>query len=497
MNRRASGILLHITSLPSSHGIGDLGPGAYKFADFLVEAKQSLWQILPLNPIDPASGNSPYQSPSAFAGNPLLISPELMVKDGWLGEADLQSHPEFKQGWVDYGAVIAYKQRLFDAAYARFKGKGRHYEYERFRSENAYWLDHHALFKALKGYFGKAWIEWPHDIRDRKPKALQPLKKKLHREIEAEKFLQYLFYQQWLGLKDYCNQRGIQIFGDIPIYVIHDSADVWANPELFNLDDGGYPAAVAGVPPDYFSDTGQLWGNPLYHWSRLRETGYTWWINRIAHNAKYLDLIRVDHFRGLVGYWEVPAGEANAINGRWVEAPAEDFFNTLLKRFPRLPIIAEDLGVITPDVREIMHRFDLPGMKVLLFAFGDDLATNPYIPHNLPRNCVLYTGTHDNNTARGWFEREAGPETKERLAQYLGREVSAERIHWELIRLAMMSVANMAIFPMQDMLGLGEDARMNRPATAQGNWLWQLAPEQLTSALAKELLEITEVYGRA
>lgn len=496
MNRRASGILLHITSLPSSHGIGDLGPGAYKFADFLVEAKQSLWQILPLNPIDPASGNSPYQSPSAFAGNPLLISPELMVKDGWLGEADLQSHPEFKQGWVDYGAVIAYKQRLFDAAYARFKGKGTHYEYERFRSENAYWLDHHALFKALKGYFGKAWIEWPHDIRDRKPKALQPLKKKLHREIEAEKFLQYLFYQQWLGLKDYCNQRGIQIFGDIPIYVIHDSADVWANPELFNLDDGGYPAAVAGVPPDYFSDTGQLWGNPLYHWSRLRETGYTWWINRIAHNAKYLDLIRVDHFRGLVGYWEVPAGEANAINGRWVEAPAEDFFNTLLKRFPRLPIIAEDLGVITPDVREIMHRFDLPGMKVLLFAFGDDLATNPYIPHNLPRNCVLYTGTHDNNTARGWFEREATPEIKERLFRYLGREVPVEGIHWELIRLAMMSVANTVIIPMQDILGLGEGARMNRPATTEANWQWRLSPELLTSSLGDMLRAMTECYGR-
>jgi len=497
MNRRGSGILLHITSLPSSHGVGDLGPGAYRFADFLVEAKQSLWQILPLNPVDPANGNSPYQSPSAFAGNPSLISPEFMVRDGWLVEADLEGPPKFEKGRADYRAVIEYKRRLFDAAYGRFKGNRKQYEYEQFCSENAYWLDDHALFKALKGYFGKAWVEWPRDIRDRKPKAFQSLKNELQHKIEVEKFLQYLFYQQWLALKDYCNQRGIQIFGDIPIYVIHDSADVWANRELFDLDDRGDPSAVAGVPPDYFSETGQLWGNPLYRWDRLRETGYTWWIKRIAHNAKYLDLVRVDHFRGFVGYWEVPAGEPNAINGRWVEAPAEDFFNTLLKRFPKLPIIAEDLGVITPDVREIMHRFDLPGMKVLLFAFGDDLATNPYIPHNLPRNCVIYTGTHDNNTVRGWFEREAAPETKERLVRYLGREVSVERIHWELIRLAMMSVANMAIFPMQDILGLGEEARMNRPATVQGNWQWRLVPEQLTPTLAAKLLEITEVYGRA
>jgi 4-alpha-glucanotransferase len=497
MNRRASGILLHITSLPSSQGTGDLGPGSYRFADFLVEAKQSLWQILPLNPVDPANGNSPYQSRSAFAGNPFLISPEFMVRDGWLVEADLQGLPEFEKGRVDYSATIAYKQRLFDAAYERFKEKGKQYEYERFCSENAYWLDDHALFKALKGHFGKAWVEWPHNIRDRKPKALQPLENELHHKIQAEKFLQYLFYQQWFALKDYCNQRGIHIFGDIPIYVIHDSVDAWANRELFDLDDTGNPSAVAGVPPDYFSETGQLWGNPLYRWDRLRETGYTWWITRIAHNAMYLDLVRIDHFRGFVGYWAVPAGEANAINGRWVEAPAEDFFNRLLKRLPKLPIIAEDLGVITPDVREIMHRFDLPGMKVLLFAFGDNLATNPYIPHNLPRNCVIYTGTHDNNTVRGWFEQEAAPETKERLVRYLGREVSVEQIHWELIRLAMMSVANMAIFPMQDILGLGEEARMNRPATTQGNWQWQLVPEQLTAALAKELREITEVYGRA
>ena len=312
-----------------------------------------------------------------------------------------------------------------------------------------------------------------------------------------QKFLQYVFFQQWNSLRSYCNQRGIQIFGDIPIYVEHDGVDVWTNPELFKLDNGKKPQVVAGVPPDYFSETGQRWGNPIYRWDVLKDTGYAWWIRRLQHNIKLFDLIRIDHFRGFVGYWQVPAGEANAINGRWVEAPAEDFLNALLRRFPQLPIIAEDLGVITPDVREIMHRFELPGMKVLLFAFGDDLPTNPYIPHNLPRNCVLYTGTHDNNTTRGWFEREAAPEIKERLFRYLGREVPAEYIHWELIRLAMMSVANMVIFPMQDILGLGEEARMNRPATSQGNWQWQLSPEQLTPSLAERLLGMTELYGRA
>jgi len=498
MLRRGSGILLHITSLPSSYGIGDMGPWSYRFADFLGEAKQSLWQILPLNPTEPAYGNSPYQSKSAFAGNPLLISPELMVRDGLLKETDLGTLPESPKGRVNYDNAVAYKEKLFDVAYGRFIQTSPGHEYEEFSAKHAFWLDDFALFKVLKIRFsGKVWTEWPQEIRDRQPEALQALIKELHKGIEREKFLQFLFFRQWISLKDYCNQRGIQIFGDIPIYVIHDSVDVWANPELFKLDDHMEPSVVAGVPPDYFSETGQLWGNPIYRWDRLRESGYSWWIRRMGHNSKLSDFVRVDHFRGLVGYWEVPADEENAVNGRWVEAPAEDFFNTLLKRFPQLPIVAEDLGVITPDVREIMHRFDLPGMKVLLFAFGDDLPTNPYVPHNLPRNCVIYTGTHDNNTVKGWFEREATPEIKKRLFQYLGREVPVEKVHWELIRIAMMSVANMAIFPMQDILGLGEEARMNRPATTEGNWQWQLLPEQLTPHLTQRLLEMTEIYGRA
>jgi len=431
MRRRGSGILLHITSLPSPYGVGDMGPGAYQFADFLVETKQSIWQILPLNPTDLAHGNSPYQSVSAFAGNPLLISPELMLRQGFLAQSDVENVPGYQIRPLDYPSVIASKEHIFRVAYERFRQGGKRHEYERFCAENSSWLDDFTLFISLRDHFsGKSWTEWPQEIRDRQPEALESLKDELHDALEKARFLQYVFFEQWHSLKAYCNHRGIQIFGDIPIYAIHDSADVWANPELFTLDDERKPSVVAGVPPDYFSETGQLWGNPVYRWDVLRERGYGWWIQRLQHNIKLFDLVRIDHFRGLVGYWVVPAGEKNAVNGQWVEAPAEDFLNALLRRFPQLPIIAEDLGVITPDVREIMHRFDLPGMKVLLFAFGEDLPKNPYIPHNLEKNCVLYTGTHDNNTARGWFERDANLEVKKRLFHYLGREVQAEKIHW-------------------------------------------------------------------
>jgi len=498
MRKRGSGILLHITSLPSPYGIGDLGPEAYRFADFLTEAKQCFWQILPLSPTDPTHGNSPYQSISAFAGNPLLISPDLMVRDGLITQSDVDTLPDYPKDGVDYGAVISLKDKLFYLAHERFQRGSNRHEYEKFCARNSFWLDDFSLFMALGAHFsGKAWTEWPQEVRDRNPEALESLRNKLHGAIEKAKFLQHVFFQQWHSLKAYCNQRGIQIFGDIHIYVIHDSADVWANSGLFKLDDERKPSVVAGVPPDYFSETGQLWGNPIYRWDVLKDTGYAWWSQRLQHTIKLFDLIRIDHFRGFIGYWEVPAGETNAVNGRWDEAPGEDFFNALLRRFPQLPIIAEDLGVITPDVREIMHRFDLPGMKVLLFAFGEDLPANPYIPHNLERNCVLYTGTHDNNTARGWFEREASLETKKRLFHYLGREVQADEIHWEMIRLAMMSVASMVIFPMQDILGFGEEARMNRPATSDGNWKWRLLADQITPNLTKNLLEMTEIYGRS
>ncbi len=497
MKRRGSGILLHITSLPSPYGIGDMGPWAYKFADFLSQAKQHYWQILPLNPVDPIYGNSPYHSISAFANNLLLISPELMVQDGFLSRKDLEPVPNFPQRKVDYHKVIAYKENLFRIAYERFKNS-KEKKFLKFDKENAHWLEDFAQFIAFRESFKRqVWSDWPQEIRDRQPKALQTLSKNLHERIEMEKFLQYVFHKQWFSLKEYCNKKDIQIFGDMPIYVDYDSVDVWTDPGMFKLNDAGKPSFVAGVPPDYFSETGQLWGNPVYKWDVLKERKYGWWMKRIKHNLKLFNMVRIDHFRGLIAYWEVAASEKNAINGKWVEAPAEDFFNVLLEQFPDSSIIAEDLGIITPDVKEIMDRFGFPGMKVLLFAFGDDLATNPYVPHNHVKKCVLYTGTHDNNTIRGWFENEITQEVKNKFFQYLGRKVSAQDVHWELIRLGMMSVANMVIFPMQDILGLGEEDRMNRPSTAKGNWEWKLLPEQITPSVEQSLLEMTEIYGRA
>ncbi len=498
MLRRGSGILLHITSLPSPFGIGDLGPCAYRFADFLAEAKQGFWQILPLNPTDPVYDNSPYHSISAFASNPLLISPELMVRDGLLDEADIELLPNREK--VDYDSAIAYKRKLFHPAYERFKERGNSCEYERFCSDNAHWLDDFALFIALKSRFhGKAWSEWSDEIRDREADTLKSLEEdgELHDRIEMEKFIQYIFIQQWNSLKSYCNQRCIHIIGDIPIYVDYDSVDLWTNPEIFKLDDEKKPYVVSGVPPDYFSETGQLWGNPVYRWDVLKERGYDWLVQRIKHNLKLFDYVRIDHFRVFVAYWEVPAGEKTAICGKWAPVPAMDFFDTLTRKVASTSIIAEDLGLITADVREIMNIFDFPGMRVILFAFGEGLPTNPYIPHNVVRNCVLYTGTHDINTVRGWFEMEATPEDKRRLFQYLGREVPVKELHWELIRLAMMSVANLTIMPVQDILGLGGGARMNLPATSDGNWRWRLLPEQLTSSHARKLLGMTEIYRRA
>jgi len=495
MKQRGSGILLHITSLPSPYGIGDMGPWAYRFADFLSQTKQRFWQILPLNPTDPIYGNSPYHSISAFANSLLMISPERMVDDGFLSREDLKPVPDFPQRRIDYRQVIAYKEKLFHSAYERFKER-KNSEYEQFCSENGHWLEDFALFIALKAHFkGQIWSDWPQEIRDRQPEALQNMKKQLQERIKREKFLQYVFLKQWFSLKEYCNQRDIQIFGDMPIYVDYDSVDVWMAPEMFKLDESKRPLFVAGVPPDYFSETGQLWGNPVYRWDALKEKRYDWWMKRIKHNLKLFNLVRIDHFRGLVAYWEVPAGENTAINGKWVEAPAEDFFKVLLEQFPDSPIIAEDLGIITPDVREHMDRFGFPGMKILLFAFGDD-AKNPYLPHNHVKNCVLYTGTHDNNTVRGWFDNEASPAIKKRLLRYLGREVPAEEINWELIRIVMMSVANMVIFPMQDVLGLGEKDRMNRPSTPKDNWEWRLLPDQITLSLSERLREMTEMYGR-
>ncbi|HEY3304986.1 MAG TPA: 4-alpha-glucanotransferase [Candidatus Binatia bacterium] len=495
---RASGVLLHITSLPSPFGIGDLGPWAYRFADFLAAERQTYWQILPLAPTDPVRGNSPYDSRSAFAGNPLIISPELLLREDWLRPEDLEEHPPFARERVQYEIVTAYKARLLDKVFQRYQNRAAlDGGFEKFCDQNAGWLEDYSLFTALKARFdGAPWPDWPEPLRDREKSALTQWKKKCREEMKKEKLFQYLFFQQWSALKEYANGKKILFVGDLPIYVSGDSADVWANPHLFKLDKAKRPTVVAGVPPDYFSATGQLWGNPVYRWDALKETNYAWWFKRLRHNLACFDRVRLDHFRGFVAYWEVPAGERTAKNGRWVKAASDDFFAGLVLQFHGLPFFVEDLGLITPDVRKVMKRFGFAGMKLLLFAFGDDMASNPYAVHNHEKNSVVYTGTHDNNTVKGWFLEEASADDRERLCAYVGHKVAAEMAHWELIRLCFMSVADTAIIPMQDLLGLGSEARMNRPATTEGNWAWRFIPEQITSSLSAELSKLAEIYGR-
>ncbi len=497
MDRRGSGVLLHISSLPSPYGIGDLGPKAYDFADFLATSRQRVWQILPLNPTDLAFDNSPYHSYSAFAFNPLFISPDLLAEESLLDRRDLKGLPEFPDERVDFRSVRQFKRKTLHSAYENFKKNGNMEDFEKFCIENASWLDDYSLFTVLKSRFGtQSWSEWPPEIRNRESEALNTVQKELQEELRKAKFLQYVFDKQWKRLKGYCNQKGVLIFGDLPIYVVYDSADLWLYPELFKLDSRRKPYVVAGVPPDYFSKTGQLWGNPLYRWDVLKRTRYDWWIRRMEHNLRLFDWVRLDHFRGFVGYWEVPAKERTAINGKWMQAPAMDFFRELKRRFRALPVVAEDLGIITPDVKEVMERFNFPGMKILLFAFGEDNPEHPYLPHTYKKNCLVYTGTHDNNTVKGWFKSEATPEDRKRLFRYLGKTVSEKDVHWEFIELGMMSAANTFIVPIQDVLGLGEEARMNKPATRRGNWCWRLLSERLTLSLAEKLAEMTETYGR-
>lgn len=493
MKRRGSGILLHITSLPSPYGIGDMGPEAYFFADYLAEFEQSYWQILPLAPTLP--GLSPYSSPSAFAGNPLLISPEFLIREGMI---ERHIVPGFPDGHLDLRPVAIYKEGIFREAFHKFR---QGYEPEglgKFRHENTGWLDDYAFYEALKVEFrGAPWYDWPREIRDRRAKAVKYWTSKLNEAMEYEIFLQYIFDLQWKELMEYCGEFGIQIIGDIPFYVALDSAEVWANPRVFKLDREKRPAFVSGVPPDYFSRTGQLWGNPVYNWSWLRESGYAWWINRMRKSLERCHVLRIDHFRGFVSSWEVPAGQKTAVKGKWADAPGDDFFRALIKYIPNPALIAEDLGYITADVRELLGKLGLPGMKVLLFAFGEDIENNPYIPHNVGENSVIYTGTHDNNTSRGWFEEEASDADKERLFSYLGRKVNARRINWELLRLAMGSVSSIAVFPMQDILGLGADSRMNDPAGNHPSWQWRLKPGELDRKAGERLRELTRLYGRA
>jgi 4-alpha-glucanotransferase len=499
MDRRGSGILLHVTSLPSLFGIGDLGPQAFKFVDFLCETHQTFWQVLPLNPTSLVSGSSPYASFSAFAGNTLLISPEKLVDTELLDRKDILKFPGHQKLEVDFQFVIKEKNRLLKMAFEKFKIHFNKYtkEYARFCRENNFWLEEYACFITFKAnYEDVVWSDWPEEIRNRANGPLLSLRTKLCEETNYQKFLQYIFYKQWDELKEYANDKGIKIIGDIPYYVNYDSAEVWTNPHLFKLDSQKKPSHVAGVPPDYFSETGQLWGNPVYDWVTMKKNNYNWWIQRITQNLKLYDIIRIDHFRGFLAYWEVPASQTTAINGQWVKVPGADLFHQFQRTFPSLPILAEDLGVITDDVRELMSQFNLPGMRVLVFAFDKNLPSNAYAPHNHIKNCVVYTGTHDNNTVKGWFLEETDKGDKKRIYNYLGRKPAPSQINWEMIRLAMMSVANLVIFPLQDILGLNSDCRMNKPATLEGNWKWRLQSSQLTSRVRRRLRDMTILFGR-
>jgi 4-alpha-glucanotransferase len=493
---RSIGLLLHPTSLPERHGIGELGEEAYTFVDWLVDSGQSIWQVLPLGPT--GYGDSPYQSFSSFAGNPLLISLGALINDGYLSGPDLAVLEKvFPVHVVDFGPVINWKSALLRRAALSFKQSrqpGQQAEFQHFCSENAGWLDDYALFAALKEHFeGTVWNAWPRDIARRAPRAREKWSKTLSASIQELKFQQWQFFRQWRALKAYANRNGIRMFGDVPIFVAHDSADVWSHPEQFYLDDAGNPTVVAGVPPDYFSASGQLWGNPLYRWDVMAQRGFDWWIERMRWTLSNFDIVRTDHFRGFEAYWEVPVSAKTAVKGRWVPGPGSALFDAVLEALPGAAqqIVAEDLGVITPPVIALRERYGFPGMKILQFAFGPG-ADNP-LPHTFERNSVVYTGTHDNDTAMGWFANTSA-QARLHALEYMGTD--GHDFAWDLIRLGSMSVAHTFIVPMQDVLSLGSEARMNFPSKARGNWGWRMAAGAATPKLAGRLRKLTEVYGR-
>jgi len=488
---RSGGILMHPTSLPGPHGIGDLGPQAYRFADFLIASGCKLWQVLPLGPT--GYGDSPYQCFSAFAGNPYLISPELLLRDGLLEGTDLNDMPEFDSSRVEYGRFIPWKLNLLQKAFERYQARPESLraEVDAFHAEQASWLDDYALFMALKdAYGGGAWSGWPAEVRRRDAKAMAEARQSLEASISRFVFYQFLFFKQWNALRMYANERGIRIIGDIPIFVAGDSADVWANPDLFSLDGDGNPTVVAGVPPDVFSNLGQLWGNPLYRWDEHKRTGYAWWIARLKATLGMVDIIRLDHFRGFAGYYAIPAGNDTAEHGEWKPGPGADFFHAVRSALgSELPIIAEDLGIITPDVVAIREEFGLPGMRILQFGFsGPD---NPFLPRNYVRNCVAYTGTHDNDTSLGWLGAASQAE-REFALRYLHSD--GQDFAWDMIRAIWSSVAMFAVAPMQDVLALGGEARMNYPSRLGGNWEWRMKDGDLNEELAKRMKEINYLY---
>lgn len=526
---RSSGILLHPTSFPGKYGIGDLGEEAYKFIDFLKKAKQSLWQILPIGPT--SYGDSPYQSFSAFAGNLLLISPDLLVEEGYLTKEDIAQVPDFPKNKVDFGKVTKYKKELFKKAYEGFKKNASNEQkiaYSKFCYENIDWLEDYSLFVSLKDYFinkrtyegknaeykafkkecttinekifddyyfGAVWSTWPAELAARREDVLKEWKTELSEEMRTYKFLQYEFARQWKKLKAYANENEIKIIGDIPIFVAYDSADVWANPELFYLDSKGFPTVVAGVPPDYFSETGQLWGNPLYNWEIHKQNGYKWWIKRIKNMLNLVDILRIDHFRGFDEYWAVLAGEETAINGEWLKGPNVDLFNAIEKELGKLPIIAEDLGILTDSVCQMRDTLGFPGMKILQFAFyaDDKYRTNDYLPHNLTKNSVIYSGTHDNDTTKGWYANSDDLDM-DIVRRYMN--INGDNIAWDFIRLACSTVCDIAIHTMQDIMNLGSEARMNTPGTMSGNWQWRYTEDMLRDDFANGLAYICDIFGR-
>ena len=492
---RSAGIVLHPTSLPGKYGIGELGKEAKQWIDVLEAAGQTLWQVMPLGPT--GYGDSPYQSFSAFAGNPYLISIDNLIEQEFLRKTDLENMPDFLASSVDFGPVIAWKLQILSLAYERFglvADAASFSSFDAFCQREAYWLDDYALFMACKeANDGKQWTAWDVELRTRNPETLTEWQNRLEEPILKQKFWQWLFYSQWQDLHDYAASKGVSIIGDIPIFVSMDSADTWANPELFFLDEQGEPTVVAGVPPDYFSETGQRWGNPLYRWDVLEKTGYAWWEKRIRAVLNQVDIVRIDHFRGFEAYWEIPASEETAVKGTWVKGGGQPFFDAMRDAFgDELAIIAEDLGVITPEVEALRDDNNLPGMQILQFAFSTD-ADNLYLPHNYPRNSVVYTGTHDNDTTAGWYATATIKE-QDLARRYLGRDGS--NIAWDMIRLAYASPAVLALTTLQDILNLGSEARFNTPGVAAGNWSWRFSFDDIEPWMVETLKDISLVYGR-
>ncbi|MCS6807941.1 MAG: 4-alpha-glucanotransferase [Bacteroidota bacterium] len=494
---RSSGILAHITSLPCRFGIGDMGPSAYQFVDFLHAARQRLWQVLPLTPT--GYGNSPYYSYSAMAGNFLLISPDMLKQQGYLSDDDIASIPSFPDQRVDFARVIPYKMSLLEKAFTHFTQRASSTdkaEFERFCAENSSWLPDFALFVALKNgkYHGEPWNTWSKADRMREPNAMNAARKQYAHLIELHTFLQYEFRKQWKALRSYANSKGIALVGDIPIFVAYDSADVWSRKKEFRLDANGLPTHVAGVPPDYFSATGQLWGNPHYNWEHMEHDNFSWWSNRFHQCFELYDIVRIDHFRGFQAFWEVPYGMPNAMKGKWVLAPGRKLFQTMKERFGDLPVIAEDLGLITPEVTALRKEFGMPGMKILQFGYESGDPTDPFLPHNYEPDCVTYTGTHDNDTTLGWF-RSCTHERKRNVLEYL-RASNEHEVVWEMIRAAYFSTAMYAIIPLQDILCLDTEHRMNFPGKADGNWEYRLLPHQLEETHASTLAKLARLSNR-